>query len=135
MSKIPGDTASILVRTCFTRPQSWRRLQHALRTPSPGEGFLPTLDEVDDPAWEDASPEDVLAAAGEFRVVVVADEKALSEPGFPALVLRRIDSQVHRIRAVATEMWSIENNLSLFNMDFEDFIRSADEDGVFRGFG
>lgn len=134
MRELPDHTASILVRTCFTRPDDWRRLQQAFVTPSTGDGFLPDLDEVDDPAWEHASPEDVLAAAGELRVVVVADERALSEPGFPALVLRREGRQVHRVRAIAAHMWAIENNLSLFNMDFEEFIRAADDDGVFHGF-
>jgi hypothetical protein len=31
-------------------------------------------------------------------------------------------------------MWSVENNLSLSNMGFEEFAESVDEDGVFRGF-
>jgi len=31
-------------------------------------------------------------------------------------------------------MWSVENNLSISNMDFSDFADSADADGVFRGF-
>jgi hypothetical protein len=29
---------------------------------------------------------------------------------------------------------SIENNLSLFNMDFWEFADNVDDDGVFRGF-
>jgi hypothetical protein len=32
-------------------------------------------------------------------------------------------------------MWGVENNLSLANMDWEDFAATVDEDGVFRGFG
>jgi hypothetical protein len=31
-------------------------------------------------------------------------------------------------------MWQVENNLSLGNMDYNDFVRSLDRDGVFRGF-
>lgn len=31
-------------------------------------------------------------------------------------------------------MWSVENNLSIANMGFEEFADSADEKGVFRGF-
>jgi hypothetical protein len=29
---------------------------------------------------------------------------------------------------------SIQNNLSIANMDFEEFANSVDDDGVFRGF-
>jgi hypothetical protein len=31
-------------------------------------------------------------------------------------------------------LWSIENNISLGNMDWEEFAEAADYDGVFRGF-
>jgi hypothetical protein len=31
-------------------------------------------------------------------------------------------------------MWSVENNLSLANLDFVDFAESVDDTGVFRGF-
>jgi hypothetical protein len=39
-----------------------------------------------------------------------------------------------QLRVVAPMLWSIENNLSAVNMDFEEFADSADEDGVFRDF-
>jgi hypothetical protein len=35
---------------------------------------------------------------------------------------------------IAEELWSIENNLSIANMDFVEFFESADEDGVFGGY-
>jgi hypothetical protein len=31
-------------------------------------------------------------------------------------------------------MWGVENNLSIANMDFQDFVDYVDLDGVFRGF-
>lgn len=37
-------------------------------------------------------------------------------------------------RVVPSELWSVENNINLANMDWEDFTRSVDADGVFRGF-
>ncbi|MFC5219718.1 DUF6924 domain-containing protein [Streptomyces coerulescens] len=38
------------------------------------------------------------------------------------------------LRVIAEELWSIENNISLANMDWEEFVDAADDDGVFRGF-
>jgi hypothetical protein len=38
-------------------------------------------------------------------------------------------------RAIPDSIQSIENNLSIANMDFEDFADAVDSDGVFRGFG
>jgi hypothetical protein len=31
-------------------------------------------------------------------------------------------------------MWSVENNLSLANMDFDEFADAVDAAGIFRGF-
>lgn len=38
-------------------------------------------------------------------------------------------------RAIPSTIQSIENNLSIANMDFEDFRTAVGTDGVFRGFG
>jgi hypothetical protein len=35
---------------------------------------------------------------------------------------------------VPAELWSVENNLSLANMDFHQFADNVAPDGVFRGF-
>ena len=35
---------------------------------------------------------------------------------------------------VPGQVWSIENNLSIANMDFFEFADRTDPDGVFRGF-
>jgi len=37
-------------------------------------------------------------------------------------------------RVPPNELWSVENNLSLANMDFEEFAEAVDTDGVYRGF-
>ncbi|MGC4991916.1 DUF6924 domain-containing protein [Nocardia salmonicida] len=35
---------------------------------------------------------------------------------------------------MAAELHSIENNISIVNMYFSEFIDAADSDGIFRGF-
>ena len=37
-------------------------------------------------------------------------------------------------RVAPAYMWSVENNLSLANMDFSEFADHVDAGGVFRGF-
>jgi hypothetical protein len=37
-------------------------------------------------------------------------------------------------RSIPSEIWSIDNNLNIANMDWEEFAGAADEDGIFRGF-
>ncbi|MBU3863716.1 hypothetical protein KN815_06325 [Streptomyces sp. 4503] len=52
----------------------------------------------------------------------------------PLLVIDLWDVRGRSIRVIATELWGIENNLSISNMYFEEFAESVDEDGVFRTF-
>jgi hypothetical protein len=37
-------------------------------------------------------------------------------------------------RVVPAEMWSVQNNLSIANLDWEDFAGSLDDEGICRGF-
>lgn len=52
----------------------------------------------------------------------------------PLLILDLYDGSGREFRAIPSQIQSIENNLSIANMDFEEFAESVDEDGVFRGF-
>jgi len=37
-------------------------------------------------------------------------------------------------RIVPAELWGVENNLAIANMDYDEFADAADADGIFRGF-
>ncbi len=84
-------------------------------------------------------------------VVFVVDAKTISDREHPLLIIgfaptgddpeggnrppsRVTADQLRTFRAIPSTIQSIENNLSLANMDFEDFAKSVDKDGVFRGF-
>ncbi|WP_374558264.1 hypothetical protein [Micromonospora sp. RHAY321] len=67
------------------------------------------------------------------RVVVDAVTVSLSER--PLLVVNLNEGyETGPFRALPRQVQAIENNLSIANMDFHEFARSAGPDGVFRGF-
>jgi len=66
--------------------------------------------------------------------IIVADQMAVSHPNHPLLVLDLYERSGQEFRAIPSQIQSIENNLSVANMDFEEFAEAADEDGIFRGF-
>jgi|GEM_PF-3302045 hypothetical protein len=51
-----------------------------------------------------------------------------------AWIIDLFDRSIREFRALPTQIQGIENNLSIANMDFEEFADPMDEDGVFRGF-
>nr|WP_232660302.1 hypothetical protein [Pseudonocardia sp. TRM90224] len=77
-----------------------------------------------------------------LSVFFVADTAAMASAEHPLLVPApsRGPEQVDHneppraeFRVVVTSLWSVENNLSISNMDWEEFADSVDDDGVFRG--
>jgi hypothetical protein len=68
-------------------------------------------------------------ASPEHPILVVdLDDKVLSVAEFPEITDRT------PFRCIPSELWSVENNLNIGNMDWEEFAREVGHDGVFRGF-
>ncbi|MEU1486412.1 hypothetical protein [Streptomyces sp. NPDC005752] len=115
---------------------------------------------MDDADYSDLTTEQVLALAlasgNSDSMLIVADTTALFAPGMPLLAVppyeddeddeddddeddgegdgEDAEQQFGELRVTAAELWSIENNIYLGNMDWEDFVAAAGDDGVFRGF-
>ena len=125
--------SSPLVRTDFSDDAAWDSLVQAASGVSP-DGFQAILRVVNDPAHDGAQPEQL---AGEdwhdAAVFFVGDSEAQSNAEQPILCVAP-DNLANTFRCVPSELWGVENNLRLANMDFRDFVENADEDGVFRGF-
>ena len=64
----------------------------------------------------------------------IVDQETLARDDRPVLVIDLFVEPGRTFRVIPSAMWSVENSLSLANMDFAEFADSADEDGIFRGF-
>jgi hypothetical protein len=103
------------------------------------DGFRAYLQPVSDPAFEDATWQQVKEAVpAETRgvsVLFIADATTLTNPDHPILVVDLTGGNGRLpFRCIPAELWGIDNNLNIANMDWEDFASAADRDGVVRGF-
>jgi uncharacterized protein DUF6924 len=92
---------------------------------------------LEDRAFDGLGVDEVLASVGDdyhFGFLIVADRLAVADAEHPLLVLDLFREPGRSFRALPGMIQSIENNLSIANMDFAEFADSADGDGVFRGF-
>jgi len=64
----------------------------------------------------------------------VADRLTVTDPEQPVLVVDLAHESGRTFRVIPSQMWAVENNLSLANMEYAEFADNADPDGVFRGF-
>jgi len=131
---IPTTENALLVRTDFSDQSAWERLTATVR--EPGDIFIFDMEIVDDRANSGATVEQLMGALPEdypHSFIVVADTAAISQPDQPLLVVDLLEERGRQFRAVAAQIASVDSNLSIANMGFEEFAGMADESGVFRG--
>ena len=138
MNRLPHTERALVLRTDFTDDAAWLTLCASIQKP---HGlFLANVSCVCDRDYEGVTTEELVAAAaaeGEeaFRTYLfIADRVALSLPDAAVLVLDLFDEPGSTFRVVPSQLGSVENNLSLGNMDFRDFADAAGTDGIFRRF-
>jgi hypothetical protein len=66
--------------------------------------------------------------------VFISDQITFTSSEQPVLVVDLSEEPGRTFRVIPSEMWSVENNLSIANMDYSEFADNADPDGIFRGF-
>jgi hypothetical protein len=102
------------------------------------DGARAYAEPVSDPAFENASWAEVRAAVPAHNegasVLFIADATTLSSPDHPILVVDLLDRDLAPFRCVPSELWGVDNNLNLANLDWVDVADEVDDDGVFRGF-
>jgi len=135
MKKIPKTENSLALRTDFSDDRAWETVCAAIDEPV-GE-FKAYVDFVSDPEYAGLEAEELPAMPSDDphrRFAFIVDHMALSHPEHPILVVDLKDEPGRAFRVIVSEMWGVENNLSIGNMDFEEFADAVDRDGIFRGF-
>jgi hypothetical protein len=124
-----------LIKTAPALDARWEAAVAVTRSPPPP--FLAQIEFVARPEFAGKTVDEVLALLPKdypYTFVFIADERALTEPGFPCYCVDLKDEQRPRFRLEARQIASVENNLTLANMIFAEFAVTAKETGVFRGF-
>jgi hypothetical protein len=125
--------ATLLFRTDFKNQEAWRDLAAAMRRPSE-DGFLPDLSIIEDQKLDGCTPDTLInGLSGNHSIIFVADSTTMAHQDRPILCVDVVSS--HKpFRVIPSQLWSVENNLSLANLDYSDFAEGVDADGIFRGF-
>lgn len=158
MNKIPFTDASPVIRTDFTDDAAWDSLRRAIEAPSEIEsdkesvlnlfrdvtgtdltrGFTADVAFLSDPKYDGLTPDQIRELVPEepdrvMSFLFIVDRMTLTHADRPILVLDLLDEPGRTFRVIPSEMWAVENSLSLANCDWEDFSGHVDPDGIFRG--
>jgi hypothetical protein len=134
--KLPAQ--ALLVRTDFSDDRLWQVVcDDALKENE--DGFRAFAQPFSDPMFDGATWESVrsaLLSRGDHPpVLFIADRTTLRSVEHPILVVPMDgDGEKAPFRCLPPELWNVDNNLMLANLDWDDFASRVAEDGVFRGF-
>lgn len=133
-----GET--LLLRTDFSDDDAWRATLDAVnRSYDLDElDLMYGLTVVDDPAFRAVTTAGLEELLGSQYYLFIVDERTIRDPERPLLAVDNSDhgdsgADLPTFRILPREIASVEVNLSLGNMDFEEFAAATDPDGVFRG--
>ena len=135
MKPLPDTEHTLVLRTDYANDAAWKILCREIEKPV-GE-FRTYVEFLSDREYEGVIPEQLVNLASvrsDRTFMFLVDRVALSDPEHPVLVLDLYENPGSMFRVIPSEIWGVENNLSIANMDFSEFAENADDDGVFRGF-
>ena len=135
MTHLPVTDNALVIRAEFSDDVAWESIKSEITAPV-GD-FRAYVDFVDDRELEGVLAEmipSLIQPGADRSFVFIVDRKTFTHPDHPILVVDLIDEPGKTFRVIPSEMWSVENNLSLANLDFADFAESVDDEGIYRGF-
>ncbi len=142
------EMGALLVRTDFTDDDAWDQVRNGATQAYGPHGFCASVEPVSDPQWVDATWGAVKAAApvgvrgscvlfiadsitfasAEHPILVVdLSDKFLSVAEFPEIASRT------PFRCIPSALWDVQNNLSIANVSWEDYVSQIGGGGVYRG--
>jgi hypothetical protein len=135
----PNTANPVVIRTDFENQQAWDAICGLIRAPvqEGSHTFQAFVQFLEAAEYRNMSAEELLqtlSADYSHTFLFVVDRASITDPDFPVLVIDLHESRGRSFRAIPTQIQSIENNLSIANMDFEEFAEAVGRDGIFRGF-
>lgn len=126
---------ALVIRSDFSNDSAWVALCEEIQKPV-GE-FRAYVEIINDRKFHNVSAGQIGSLVKDLTnhsFLFLADTTTFASVEHPILVIDLSAEPPKMLRVIPSEVWGIENNLSIANMDFDEFSEGADDDGVFRGF-
>ena len=137
MKQLPQTKSPLVLRTDFSNQTAWEAIYAATQVPVGIFRFRANVQFLDDINYAGISKDQILQLTSKnynHSFIVIADQITMTHPEHPLMVVDLFEGSGRAFRATPSTIQAIENNLSIANMDFDDFAEAVGEDGVFRGF-
>ena len=136
MRQIPETENALVLRTDFSNEAVWEKIRALIQKPAGLFRFRANVEFLSDTDYADITKDQLLELIPRnynHNFMIIVDQLAISQTDHPLLIVDLYEKSGREFRAVPSQIQGIENNLSIANMDFEEFAESVDQDGIFRG--
>jgi hypothetical protein len=137
MKQLPTSENPLVLRTDFSNQAVWEVICAEIQNSVGIFRFCANVEFLDDAEYAGLTKQQLLKLTSKnynHSFIILVDQTAITHPNHPLLIVDLYEGSGNEFRAIPSQIQSIENNLSIANMDFEEFAEAVDTDGVFRGF-
>lgn len=133
---LPNTTKSLVVRTDFSSDATWDQVCMLISLSGIDYGFSADVEYINQKEYENLQIEQFYPRNENFNswYIFVVDSLTMNHDDHPILCINLNQEENNTFRLVPKEMWTVDNNLAISNMDFWEFQDEADSEGIFRGF-
>ena len=150
----PTEHDPWVIRTDFSSESGWTKVHELIAAPQKEAGmeFYAHVRYVNDEKYRNKEPHDLVVSLPDDypeMFCFIVDRECIENQEHPVLVVGFYPSDnesfaqqprdtpsagMATFRALPAQIQGIQNNLSIANMDFEEFANSVADDDIFRGF-
>jgi hypothetical protein len=126
-----------LIRTDFTDENIWKKVLSEITTPSKDFGFVSFVTPINDIENQLKTPDQLITNLPKdykFSFFILFDSVSVKHKDNIILCVDLSEKSHRSFRLKPSDLWMVENNLSIANMDFEEFSNSLDSNQIFNGF-
>lgn len=133
---LPNTEDVLVLRTDFSSDSKWDMICKEISNSGNDLGFKPYVKYLSSEKFKGLKTERLLNLVGSYNhsFIFVVDSFTINHKEYPILCIDLYTKHGQMFRVIPSEMWGVENNLSISNMDFDEFFNTTDEDGIHRGF-
>lgn len=134
--QIPNTEDILVLRTDFSSEDIWKEICHEVLISGNSLGFKPYVEFVSDQRFEGFTKDVITKNSIDYNhlFLFVIDSTTMNHYSKPILCIDLYERPNLSFRTIPSEMWSVQNNLSISNLDLDEFMNACDEEGIFRGF-
>jgi hypothetical protein len=134
--KLPKSKDALLIRTDFGDDKKWNELIKKVNLKYE-DGFKAYVETYNNSNFKNLDFNLIFNLKKEdydFNFLFIADSLTLNNVENPIICIELYTDTKRFFRVIPSELWSVENNLTISNMEFEEFYSRRDKDNIFRGF-